>query len=268
VTDSHQIVDRRLGWVPPAPHVVPSLKFAGIKASAKLYDVDVPDAVDLSDRVQIVDQGQLGSCVANADMQIIHAEMEPGAEFPSRLWGYQLALAEQGTEGQDVGTNLATCFDAIASHGFPRERHWPYDPAALGQRPSPSAWRLAHDQRDVARVDYHQISGDVIGLVKAALAAGHLVAFGTRVDDNFCSNILQPVIEPPMVADTVGGHALTISGYQTTPFGVIYQIANSWGPGWGNGGFCWFSEDYLTAAYSGDFWFCSSAPAYSDEVTP
>jgi len=266
-------IKRAFGWVPPAPHVVESLKFAGLKAAVKLKDAPpVPDAVGLAWLVQIVDQGPLGSCVANAGFQAIHGEMDgepdsPEPEFPSRLWGYQLALAEQGTEGQDVGTNVATFFDVIAAHGFPRERHWPYDVTAIGQRPSPSAWRLAHDQRDVARVDYHQIAGDVIGQVKQALAAGHLVAFGTRVDENFCANNLQPVNEPPMAASTVGGHALTICGYKTTPFGVVYQIANSWGPEWGNGGFCWFSEPYLTAAYSGDFWFCSSAPAYSDEVT-
>jgi C1A family cysteine protease len=39
-----------------------------------------------------------------------------------------------------------------------------------------------------------------------------------------------------------GGHAVTISGYRTTPSGKQFMIHNSWGTSWGDNGYAWVSE--------------------------
>jgi len=267
------MVSRHFGWVEPSPERLQRLRFAGPQAAGLLSGIDSAPSIDMSAIVRIVDQGALGSCVANAGFQIIRAAMAAKTfdlemEWPSRLWGYQLALAEQGTAGQDVGTANAIFFDVVAGHGFPRESAWPYEPGNLAQNPSPTAWRAAHDQRADKAVVYHQIAsfGDSRAAdVRRALTAGYLVAFGTRVDDRFARGELDAVVATPALADTVGGHAMAICGYSIQLDGtVLYRVANSWGKDWGESGFFWMSESYLTSPMTSDLWLVSEVPTYSD----
>ena len=264
---------RHFGWVEPSRDRVQRLRFAGPKADGLLAGVDPAPSIDMSAIVRIVDQGPLGSCVAQACCQVIRAAMaaktfDVDTEWPSRLWGYQLALAEQGTAGQDVGTANAIFFDVVAGHGFPRESAWPYEPGNLAQNPSPTAWRAAHDQRADKSVAYHQIanfgparSADV----RRALTAGYLVAFGTRVDGRFARGEIDAVVGPPSLTDTVGGHAMALCGYCDQPDGsTIYKVANSWGKDWGEAGFFWMSEAYLTSPMTNDLWIVSDCVTYSD----
>ncbi|MDQ1343258.1 MAG: hypothetical protein QG571_1879 [Pseudomonadota bacterium] len=264
---------RGLGWMPPEPSVMARLKFAKAPASEMLIGIEPADVADNSGLVRVVDQGDLGSCVANACGQIIRGEMvRNGAgdvEIPSRLWAYQLALNAQNTEGQDVGTNLATCMDCLAEFGYPPESRMPYDVASFGKRPSPTAWHDAVDQRAPGGLCYHQISetGDARVLaVRQALTAGHLVAFGTQVTEEFCSSQPPELVDVPKAGDTyAGGHAMVWCGYRA----IIgerprYRVANSWGPGFGSGGFFWMSEEYLRWRLTRDIWICSNPPRYSE----
>jgi C1A family cysteine protease len=58
----------------------------------------------------------------------------------------------------------------------------------------------------------------------------------------------------------LGGHCVVVSGYDFSrtrfPFDV-FQIDNSWGPEWGNGGRFWMEAAWLNQSQLGlssDFW--------------
>jgi C1A family cysteine protease len=68
--------------------------------------------------------------------------------------------------------------------------------------------------------------------IRAALASGKPVVFGMDVDIAFLDNSGPNVIGPAEGA-AVGGHAMCVVGYD----GEDFEIVNSWGPTWRDGGF-------------------------------
>jgi hypothetical protein len=42
-------------------------------------------------------------------------------------------------------------------------------------------------------------------------------------------------------------HQILLAGYAMTPNGTYYLVHNSWGTGWGDGGYAWLHEDFLKA---------------------
>ena len=101
---------------------------------------------------------------------------------------------------------------------------------------------------------YYRIDGtgeDRVRAVKAAIAAGHPVVFGTRVGESFLERDGLDVIDTPTPSDPiVGGHAMVIVGYEAG----LFRVLNSWGRSWRDGGLCWFTEDYLRWAFTYDLW--------------
>ena len=77
--------------------------------------------------------------------------------------------------------------------------------------------------------------------IKEALAEGEVaVPIGLLVPRSFFSATDQWQSAPGEDIDHVlGGHALTIIGYDDNRYGGSFLIANSWGTQWGNNGFTW-----------------------------
>ena len=91
--------------------------------------------------------------------------------------------------------------------------------------------------------------------VKAALAAGHPVAFGTPVSKAFTRFAGPSIVDRPAIGDPLaGGHAMVLVGYVSHPQeGLIFRCLNSWGAGWRQGGLCWLTESYVRWERSRDF---------------
>lgn len=263
-----------LGWLRPEPKHLARLRYSGPPASSILAGVEPADSADATPLVQIINQGPLGSCVANAIAQIIRAEQirtgaPPPVEFLSRLWAYTLALAKDGWFGQDVGTHLCTTMDILAKYGFPPESEWPYAIGDFGKKPTANAWNAAHDQRANATLAYHQITETGAGrilAVRQALTIGRLVAFGSLVTEAYCANQLERVVRRPSLTDRIaGGHGQAWCAFDRDPqtSRLRFKTVNSWGTGWGEGGFSWWDEDYVTWEETDDLWIISKAPQYT-----
>lgn len=247
-----RLARRRLGLAPPPP-----------SASCRHLIVD------------ILDQGQLGSCVANAGMQALRAsQVRQGAVNPplgSRLFGYYLARAYDHDTANDDGTFARNFFQAVTKFGFPPETAWPYsDDSGPGSRfrqmPPIEAFREAIDQSaKMAVPSYERI--DTTGAerildVKRAIAAGHLVCFGTTVSTAFCNGDLGTgPIKPPIGLPAAGGHEMVFAEYDPDGVGVV----NSWSKDFGDGGWVRFSWDYVAWEATDDLWIVTTAPEFSDE---
>lgn len=260
----------RLGWKKDAPKG-PSDK-PDLPAAPRLTMAAPPARASCLDLVLgILDQGQLGSCTANATAQALRAAQvrEAASAGPrlvnpplaSRLWLYYLARAYDHDTANDDGAQIRNVFAAAVKFGFPPESVWPYSDdaspgAAFSRLPGPDAFRAAYDMR--APTVYRRIdsTGQArIDDIKRAIASRFLVVFGTPVSNAFCADQLSGPMLPPD-GDIAGGHALCVAGYD----GDVFDVVNSWGTGWGKGGLCKFASEYLAWDGTDDLWIVEHTP--------
>lgn len=218
--------------------------------------------------LDILDQGALNSCVANAGFQAVRAShVRQGVREPklgSRLFGYYCSRAYHHATARDGGTHLRTFFQALNKFGLCAEDVWPYKDLSRNfkRMPPTKAFMAAFDQRSPTtyRRIYDEDAERVVA-IKRALAAGFLVVFGTDVSQAFLKlqGATEP-LDPPIGEPMAGGHAMCITGYD----GDAFEIVNSWGSAWADGGFCRFSADYLAWSNTRDIWIVEHSPRFSE----
>ncbi|MBL0388393.1 C1 family peptidase [Tumebacillus sp. ITR2] len=202
----------------------------------------LPKAVDLRDKCSpVVDQGQLGSCTANAMASGLreYLLLRSGQPFTplSRLFLYWHEREMEGSLNEDAGAQIRDGMKVLNKVGVCPEADYPYAIDHFKDKPTSQA------EKDAAlyRIgEYHRIAS--LSLLKAALAQGLPVVIGFAVYDSFESKeVAATGIVPMPDAETeqmLGGHAVLAVGYDDEGGHVI--IRNSWGEGWGDEGNCYF----------------------------
>lgn len=235
--------------------------------------VTLDPAVDLRLRCPAVyDQGHLGSCTANATGFLWHyevcLEVTPKAPTtaivsPSRLYIYYFTRLAQGTANEDSGGTLRGAMQAARRHGLCPETLWPYIEANYAITPASTADQNAihhlPSQRQYAAVPQG------LGEFKTLLAGGRPLAFGFSVPESFMSQEMassgvMPLPQPG--ENVVGGHAVALAGYDDQK--QAFLVRNSWGEGWGEGGYFWMPYAFATnPSWCSDFWTVAAAPVYT-----
>jgi len=248
----HQALSRRYGWRPDLPDQRDHL-FAvpGPLAS------NLPVSVDLRSKCPpVLDQGQLGSCTANAlaNAHLFCQLNQPGGvdALPSRLFLYYNERALRGTVKSDSGAQIRDGIKVLAKLGDAPETLWPYDIAKFTVKPPAKVYQAA---RKHLVMGYQRVAQSLPQL-KGALATGFPVAFGFSVYESFKSEIVAKTGVAPMPASTervLGGHAVLAVGYDDSK--QVFWVQNSWGTGWGQKGFFTLPYAYLASKeLSADFW--------------
>lgn len=250
---------RRCGWVQPEERHFKALRWAG--PPAVLGEEPAPASSDNSALLpaEPYDQGDLGSCTANAVAQMAlaaYAKAGRAPIAPSRMALYQWALIQAGRLGQDVGSQICTVTDCMADLGIPRERDWEYDRQLFAAQPGPAVARGAYDFRSTS--SYHQLTGygdAFIEQVERALGQGFVIPFGVQVTHEFVATVPLDTVHAPKVGDVLaGGHAMVLVGHDRANARALAR--NSWGLGWGDPslppGYYWIGYDYLRQA--SDLW--------------
>ena len=238
-------------------------------AKAQALAMEIPEVVDNSHLVAgILDQGQLGSCAACAVAQALRGALMRLGKSPTLaacLYLYYMARCIDGEPSMDSGTTLRAVLDGARRVGYPPERFWPYSdgPDRFRMRPDNAAVRASYDQ--IARLSCHKLgstgkqrSQDL----RALLAAGYLVIFGTQVSEAFASfGPNSPPLNPPGPGEIIlGGHALTLAN--CTP--GRFQGPNSWGVGYGRAGWFEMTDAYIEDPRSNSFWVIDQVAPFSE----
>lgn len=194
----------------------------------------------------IRDQGNEGDCTGFSTTQalgVLSLKKDPrftGYPFSAQFAYYNGRLAE-GDQGQDSGAQLRDVVSGAVSQGVAQESVWPEsEPFAV--MPSEPAYQNAshHKVGRVLRLDNTKITQ-----LKGCINNGHPFVFGATVYDtifNVGSDGVVPM--PTAFGNVAGGHALCCVGYDDVA--QIFIVANSWGSGYGDGGYCYFPYAYLT----------------------
>lgn len=241
----------RYGWTPDLPDQRDFLYSAPAP-----FQKNLPPLADLTPQCPpVYDQGQLGSCTANAIAAAIEFDQrkEEKPEFtPSRLFIYYNERVIEGTADSDSGAQIRDGIKSVASQGACHEKLWPYVENEFTQQPPKGCYTdgLAHKT-----VLYQRISQS-LGTMRGCLASGYPFVFGFTVYDSFEGDQTAAtgiVAMPQPDEAVVGGHAVLAVGYDDKASQFI--VRNSWGADWGLKGYFRIPYAYLTqASLSSDFW--------------
>lgn len=213
----------------------------------------------------IEDQGNLGSCTANAGAGLLEyfQRRAYGKHLDgSRLFLYKVTRNVLGWTG-DQGAYLRTTMKAMALFGLPPENYWPYEIAQFDAEPPAFCYAFAQSYQALKyyRLDPPgQDTSQSLEALKENLAAGLPAMFGFTVYSSIPgAGDGKGEIPFPRPGDTVeGGHAVVAVGYDDEKkidedTGAIL-IRNSWGAEWGMAGYGWLPYSYVRAGLAVDFW--------------
>jgi len=243
---------QRYGWIPDLPDARDRLYAAPAAVMAAL-----PPNFDLRPKCPpVYDQGQLGSCTANAiggAIQFDRMKENLSPDFvPSRLFIYYNERAIEGTVSTDSGAQIRDGIKTVAKQGACPETDWPYDITKFTVRPPRADYREALHDRAVSYTRLVQNAN----LLKGCLASGYPFVFGFTVYESFESQAVAQSGVVPMPASgeqVLGGHAVAAVGYDDSTQRFI--VRNSWGNGWGMAGYFTMPYAYVTDSnLADDLW--------------
>jgi C1A family cysteine protease len=229
----------------------------------------------------IEDQGQLGSCTANAGVGMLEYYQRRAFGIhldASRLFLYKVTRNLLKWTG-DTGAYLRTTMKAMAGFGVCPEEYWPYSDAKTGanggpndpfeKEPSGFNYQFASNYKSTTYYRLDPVGATpttILNNIKTYAAAGLPSMFGFTVYSSISlASTNGGKIPYPKVGDTVrGGHAVMIVGYDDTMViqnGVggpkttgAFLIRNSWGTSWGNSGYGYLPYEYVLKGLAQDFW--------------
>lgn len=251
------------GWIPDLPDQRDHLYGAFYGIPKKL-----PAKVDLRPLCPAIeDQGQLGSCTANAlagALELLERKAIPRRQPVdlSRLFIYYDERVIEHSVGEDSGAMLRDGIKTLAKQGACPEPLWPYDIGKFRRRPA----KRCYTQAARHTIASYQRLG-TIDEMRACLADGFPFVFGFSVYASFMTPAVArsgTVPLPKADEKLLGGHAVCAVGYDQEA--RRFTLRNSWGTQWGRKGYFTMPYDYLAnRSLSDDFWtvrqFIPLAPA-------
>jgi C1A family cysteine protease len=243
---------KRYGWIPDLPDRRDYL-FSTPKATLRA----LPPRVDLTRACpHIYDQGELGSCTAQAIAAALQFDQIKQARSdvftPSRLFIYYNERSIEGTVEEDAGAMLRDGIKSVAREGAPHESIWPYVIARFRRAPTSAAYSDAALHQALIYQRVKQTEAELRG----CLASGYPFVFGFSVYESFESDRVTKTGVVPMPSrheSVLGGHAVLAVGYDEEE--KRFLVRNSWGPRWGREGYFRMPYAYLLdPALCGDLW--------------
>ena len=200
----------------------------------------------------VYDQGQLGSCTANA-LAAAYEYCDNNAFLPSRLFIYYNERKLENDIPDDAGAMLSDGIKTLETYGVCPETILPYDISKFAVKPSSLCYSTALKHKATKCSNIH----NDLSSMKNALASGFPFVVGITIYESFESDSVALNGEVPMpnvnTEQMLGGHAVLVCGYDDSKKHWIMR--NSWGSGWGDKGYFYLPYLYLLDSnLASDLW--------------
>jgi C1A family cysteine protease len=238
---------------------------------------ELPESIDLREFCPpVFDQGELGSCTANAGTAAYMMLKKINTEH-SRLYLYYEERRLEGTTDEDAGASMRSVGMALNKIGICTEELWPYIEKKFAEDPPNEADSDAINHRITA---YKKLLSSTA--IKHYLAEKHgPVLIGMEVYESFEHISRDGFVPMPDTSDELllGGHAVLVVGYddnlkkQNKAWNLLKKIVkiftgsngnteentgyfivlNSWGTDWGDKGYFYLPYTFMEK-HAFDFW--------------
>ena len=244
-----------LGWVPDKPDERDYIFRPKVVAPVAL-----PQQIDLRQACPpVYDQGQLGSCTANALAGAFDFDRhKEGKQFmtPSRLFIYWNERDMEGTVDADAGAQIRDGVKVLLKVGTPPETDWPYVVDEFTVKPPKKAFQDAERNQALTYQRIMRPENDPMHDMLVCLSGGYPFVAGFNVYASFESEETTRtgvVTMPGSNEQLLGGHAIVVVGYDVDKQWFICR--NSWGVSWGDKGYFYMPFAYLeNPNLSSDMW--------------
>jgi hypothetical protein len=211
-------------------------------ASTPLHGV-LPIRADLSSNFpRPGNQGQQSSCVGWA----VAYALKSYQEHVERKWDVDVEehrfspafIYNQIRSSSDCqgGTSFIDAINLLRVQGVATLADFPYDERVCATIPSEA---IRQSARQYAIADWRRVNVQDTVEIKTQIASGFPVLFGMLIDENFQRLGSDEIYERDETIPNGNGHALVVVGYDDNK--NAFKIINSWGTGWGDGGFGWMT---------------------------
>lgn len=214
---------------------------------------DKPKNYVVTNLPSIIDQGELGTCVANAFSYCVSKQTNKAINL-SRLFLYAICRCIDYTPlNLDYGTTIRTACKSINQYGVCKENIYPYVTTNFVNLPPCNAFT---NSKKFQKFNYTFINQDLTSLKNCLYTNNSPIVFGFVVYSSFITADVAKsgiVPYPNVKSETLeGGHCMCIVGYNDTT--QQFKCANSWGTTWGESGYCYLPYSYLLdATLASDF---------------
>jgi C1A family cysteine protease len=257
---------KRFGWKPDFPDQRDQFFSAARSVLQTLpasFDLTAADPVI---NFPIYDQGQIGSCTANALAAAVQYDRLKSGQtppfVPSRMFLYYNERQMEGTVANDSGAYLRDGMKTLQTNGVCPDTDWPYDPTPapyeggpfpVGSEPATQPPQKAYDDAANYTITSYQSLQQTLAQLQGALVSGFPFVFGFSVYASWADNDSAVVPLPTDADSQVGGHAVLAVGYDNST--GLFKFRNSWGADLGDSGYFYIPYAYVTNPdLASDFW--------------
>lgn len=211
----------------------------------------MPATLDLRSKCPpVFDQGQEGSCTANAGAAARVMLLGNPNLTLSRAFLYYEERNIEGTTRSDSGAAIRDICKAMNMYGVCEELYMPYLTTAISTPPTQVALNNANKYKISS---YQRLL--TLNDVKTFLSTKNqpvligMVVYQSMETRQVASTGILPM--PSASEQKLGGHAVLVVGYDDKKQVLI--VRNSWGANWGDKGYFYMSYPYFNK-YTSDYW--------------
>ena len=167
-----------------------------------------------------------------------------------------------------MGAQIYTALDFMRDNGAVRmldiERELSFPRVNLDYYKTSRHYPIADYVTLFSRQD-RQKQALITRIVKKSLTEGKPVIIGMNTPDSFnnAREVWRPRENPQLF---YYGHALCVVGYDDNRYGGAFEVLNSWGRKWGNGGFMWIPYDVFINFVMEAYEIIDNIASYSDTI--
>ena len=200
----------------------------------------------------VKDQGSLGSCTANMAASMYEYMSKRGhgnyVEL-SRLFIYKTTRWLMHLTG-DTGAYIRSALGALVIYGAPPETYYPYNIEDFDNIPDilNTGFAQSFQVAKYFRLDKGLPSNSqLVDRMKNYIQRGFALGTGFTVFESYeqASTNGGLILYPRNEESVIGGHAITLVGYNDNKENGCFLFKNSWGLDWGDKGYGWIPYKYF-----------------------